>query len=283
MKFQHAIASREEVAVRFSVLNPANEADDGFYMTNLNNPIVTLPIEFFPYGAGSYYGEAEPFHTFYRENGAYPSLGIYHASVVWGTQVYGKLNYLEFSLSFARNDINGLVLEIPVVSEDGTIIYNDPTLMSLPSGSQYPCSVGINTNVYCYYEKGSNTEYGKPTRIYITQFSASTSLSLRMLFTNPDVVGVFPSFTFKAFGGSYSAPKLMGQELRGRYTIIDPYKTYPETNYYSTGSCTTYPNRAMYQKTTVYDFYIDHAQNANSYVISEWTLNHNTYGEIGEY
>ena len=283
MRFQHAISSGEEVAVRFSVLDPRDEAVDGFYMTNLNNPIVTLPIEFFPYGGSNYYGEAEPFHTFYRANGAYPSLGIYSATVTYGTQVYGKLNYLDFTIYFSRNDINGLVLEIPVVNQDGTIIYSDPTLVNLPSGSQYPCSVGLNTNVFCYYEKGSVNDYGRPTRIYITQFSASTSLNLRMLFTNPDNVGVFPSFTFKAFGGSYSAPKLMGQELRGRYTIVDAFKIFPETDYYSTGSCTTYPNRGLYQKQTVYDFYITHAQNANSYVIAEWNLNTNTYGEIGEF
>ena len=98
------------------------------------------------------------------------------------------------------------------MNEDGTKIYNDPTLMDLPSGSQYPCSVGIDTNVYCYYEKGSSTGYGRPTRIYITQFSiqSGNTLSLRMLFTNPDILGVYPSFIFKAFGGSYSAPQLMG-------------------------------------------------------------------------
>ena len=143
----------------------------------------------------------------------YPQLGIYSA-----TPVFGKMNYLEFSLSFSRSDINGLVLEIPVVNVDGTKIYNDPTLMNLPSGSQYPCSVGINTNVYCYYEKGSSSGYGRPTRIYITQFSVQSgnTLSLRMLFTNPDILGVYPSFIFKAFGGSYSAPKLMGDELMGR-------------------------------------------------------------------
>lgn len=117
---------------------------------------------------------------------------------------------MEFSLSFSRNDINGLVLEIPVVTPDGTVIYSDTTLLNLPTGSQYPCSVGINTNVYCYYEKGSSTDFGRPTRIYITQFAAATSLSLRILFTNPDNVGVFPTFVFKAFGGTITAPNLMG-------------------------------------------------------------------------
>ena len=94
MRFQHQINSGQEVGVRFSVLNPTNEADDGFYMTNLNNPIVTLPIEFFPYGGSSYYSEAVPFNTFYRQNGLYPSSGITSASDIWGSEVYGQINYL---------------------------------------------------------------------------------------------------------------------------------------------------------------------------------------------
>ena len=56
MKFQHNLVNGEEAAVRFSVLNPTNEADDGFYISNLNNPTVTLPIEFLPYGGTNYYG-----------------------------------------------------------------------------------------------------------------------------------------------------------------------------------------------------------------------------------
>ena len=212
MRFQQPLTSGTDAAVRFSVLNPTNEADDGFYIKNFNDPTITLPVEFFPYSGGNYYAEAEPFHSYYEVSSSYPELGIHSASVVYGTQVYGKFNYLEFSLSFSRSDINGLVLEIPVVNVDGTKIYDDPTLLNLPSGSQYPCSVGINTNVYCYYEKGSSSGYGKPTRIYITQFSVQSgnTLSLRMLFQNPDIVGIFPSFTFKAYGGSYSAPQLMG-------------------------------------------------------------------------
>lgn len=130
----------------------------------------------------------------------------------YGTQVLGKINYLEFALSFSRNDINGLVLEIPVVSPEGVIIYDNPTLLGLPSGSQYPCSVGIDVQVFCYYEAGSNTNYGRPIRIYITRFAiqSGNTLSLRMMFKNPDNVGVFPSFIFKAFGGSFSAPNHMG-------------------------------------------------------------------------
>ena len=96
------------------------------------------------------------------------------------------------------------------MSPDGTVIYNSPELMGLKSGSDYPCSIGIDVNVYCYYEQGSSSNFGTPTRIYITKFAATTQLNLRMLFTNPDNIGVFPTFIFKAYGGSFSPPELMG-------------------------------------------------------------------------
>ena len=161
------------------------------------------------------------------------------------------------------------MLEIPVVDAKGAKIYNDPTLLNLPSGAEYPCSVGIDVNVFCYYEKGSSSDYGRPTRIYITKFSiqSGNSLSLRMLFTNPDVIGAFPSFTFKAYGGSYAAPQLMGDEFMGHYKIIDPFKTYPDVDRYSTGSCVSYPNRGLWNRQTVYSFYVNHAQNTGTYVV----------------
>ena len=40
---------------------------------------------------------------------------------------------------------------------------------------------------------------------------ASNTLSLRMMFTNPDVINVFPTFTFKAFGGTIDNAKFMGE------------------------------------------------------------------------
>jgi hypothetical protein len=73
-----------------------------------------------------------------------------------------------------------------------------------------------------------STGYGTPTRIYITRFSLTGyTLSLRILFTNPDNIGVFPSFTFKAFGGTFSPPTMMGYKLMARHTFVDAFKTLP--------------------------------------------------------
>lgn len=166
------------------MLNPTNAADDGFRLLNANNPLVTLPVELTPYGGSTYYIEAEPFPTYYQTSGVYPSNGVISATLGYGTQVYDKMNYLDFSLTFSRNDINGLVLEIPTLTKGGSFIFNDPSLLGLGSGSEYPCSVGIGLNVFCFYEIGSTSGYGRPIRIHITKFAiqAGNTLSLRLLF-----------------------------------------------------------------------------------------------------
>lgn len=76
-----------------------------------------------------------------------------------------------------------------------------------------------------------------------------------MLFTNPDNNEVFPSFYWKAFGGSYTSPDLMGNEFRGYHELIDAFKVYTTVNYYSTGTLKCFPNKSLWQTNTVYDCY----------------------------
>lgn len=248
-----------------------------------------MPFSLSQYAGTTYYVQVEPFQPYYRATSAgatYPSMGISNVALQWGTQAQSQLNYLEFTITLTRNDINGLVLEIPIVNEDGTKIYNTPTLLGLPSGSKYPCSMGVYTNVYCYYVQGDATNYGTPTRIYVANFPipANNSLSFRMLFTNPDIYDVFPRFTFKAFGGSITAPAIMGNELKGRYTMVDPFKIYNQNSFYSTGSMTCYPSKTMWQIQTYYDCYTaDQQQLTNTYAILKWPLVDPTYGTIGDY
>lgn len=105
-----------------------------------------------------------------------------------------------------------------------------------------------------------------------------------MLFTNPDIVEVFPSFTFKAFGGSFSAPNLMGSELKGMYKIVDPYKIYSTVNYYGTSSCTCYPTQPLWTPSTQYNCYVtSNGQGAGTYAVLQWPLVDATYGIIGDY
>jgi hypothetical protein len=155
----------------------------------------------------------------------------------------------------------------------------------LGSGSEYPCSVGINTNVFCFYEKGSTSGYGKPTRIHITKFAlqSGNTLSLRLLFTNPDIVSVYPSFHFKAYGGSYGNDEHMGDQFMGEYTIHDAFKTFPELGNYTVSSCQANPTRTLNSDNTQYYFYIDNDIYATTYVMLEWRLSDSTYGEFSEY
>jgi hypothetical protein len=46
VKFQQPITIGSEFSVRFSVLNPTDQQNDGFYLANTNNPTVTLPLQF---------------------------------------------------------------------------------------------------------------------------------------------------------------------------------------------------------------------------------------------
>lgn len=144
-----------------------------------------------------------------------------------GSYVASSLNLLEFNFAFSRNDIKGLVIEIPNVDADGDVTYTNPILMNLPSGSNFPCSVGFNLDVTCYYETGSTSGYGIPTRIYVTNFAlqASNTLMLRLLITNPDNVGVWPTINVKAMGGTTAVPEVFGDELLGRWTFPRIFKT----------------------------------------------------------
>lgn len=291
MSFQQTLANGQEVSVKFSVINPRDHGDEGFTLTTTSYGTITLPVTISQYSGTVYYFEAEPFHPFYRATSAgatYPSMGISNVALTWGTQAHGQLNYLDFVITFTRNDINGLVLEIPVVSEDGTKIYNNPTLMGIQSGGKYPCSVGVYSAIYCFYVQGSATNYGSPTRIFASGFTipGNNSLSLRMLFTNPDIPEVFPKFTFRAFGGSYSPPDLMGSELRGLYELVEPFKVYSSNvnSYYRTGNLWCYPNKALWQIQTNYLCYTNQEHlTTNSYVILKWPLVDPSKGTIGDY
>lgn len=113
MSFQDSIANGAEITVKFSVINPQDESDEGFTLTTTSYGSVTLPIYVTPSGGTTYYIEMEPFQPFYRATSAgatYPSMGISNVAVSWGTQVMSQLNYLDFTITLSRNDINGLVL-----------------------------------------------------------------------------------------------------------------------------------------------------------------------------
>jgi len=48
-----------------------------------------------------------------------------------------------------------------------------------------------------------------------------------MLFSNPDILGVFVSFNFKAYGGAILDRNFMGERFMGEFNMIDAFKTIP--------------------------------------------------------
>jgi len=75
---------------------------------------LTLPVYLYNRNQNvKYLVKPTPFHTFYRatsNTATYPSYGISGATVTSGTQVQGKLNYLEFTVTLTRTDVNGFVI-----------------------------------------------------------------------------------------------------------------------------------------------------------------------------
>jgi hypothetical protein len=55
MSFLHPITSGSEVSVKFSILNPVDNSQDGFTLINLNTPMITLPVRIRPNGASNYF------------------------------------------------------------------------------------------------------------------------------------------------------------------------------------------------------------------------------------
>jgi hypothetical protein len=105
-----------------------------------------------------------------------------------------------------------------------------------------------------------------------------------MLFTNPDIPNVFPSFTWKAFGGSFSLPNLMGSELKGIHYLIDAFKIYTPTGYQTAGTMSCYPSKPLWQTSTYYNFYTSQENMAvNTYVILQWPLVDSSKGTIADY
>lgn len=169
---------------------------------------------------------------------------------------------------------------------DGDIAYTNPLLMNLPSGSNFPCSVGYGLAVNCYYEAGNSANYGTPTRIYVSHFAiqAGNTLLLRLLITNPDNVGVWPTINVKAMGGTTSLPEIFGDELLGRWSFPRIFKTLlSNSTYYltSVNNNNWQPNKVMYANGNywpLYNTWVNLA--AGDYVLLAINTSTTAYGEV---
>jgi hypothetical protein len=76
----------------------------------------------------------------------------------------------------------------------------------------------------------------------------------------------------------------MGRNFMGEYQLNDAFKTYPNTNYYSTSSsCEARPTLPLWNDNTNYIFYLSDTLYTGNYAILEWVLNDPTYGKVSTY
>lgn len=130
-EFQFGLALDEVVAVYFAVVDPRNPNSEGFRYNpgaSSNSAIFSvLKLQ----QAGSaivYYVESEPLLALYSlpsTTAAGPNNGISAGSFQGTHAQANRLNLVEFTLTFSRTDVAGLVIEIPMLTEKGSPIYTN--------------------------------------------------------------------------------------------------------------------------------------------------------------
>jgi hypothetical protein len=120
-QFQFALANSELVDIYFSVLDPRNPNTEGFLYNpgaSSNSAIFNI-LRLQPSGGTTYYVESDPLLALY----SLPSLassgphnGISSATFSGYHTQANRLNFIQFQVTFARTDVTGLVIELPMVT-----------------------------------------------------------------------------------------------------------------------------------------------------------------------
>lgn len=90
-------------------------------------------------------------------------------------------------------DITGLVFEFPLRDQTGNYLYSSTSakndaFLDLEDGSTYPCGnngYGAGGNVKCFIFNGDHDHLTSPTRIIMTDFTYTSEMNCRFVFTNP--------------------------------------------------------------------------------------------------
>ena len=213
--------------------------------------------------------------VYYTETDKFPSLGslpsgieagpyrrIIDGTVEYGHAINNKLNAINMKLTFNKTDITGLVFEFPLRDENGNYLYTsssaqDNAFLDLQDGSTYPCGnngYGAGGNVKCFIFNGRHDHLTSPTRIIMTDFTYTTEMNCRFIFTNPESTGRYFSVKVKAFGGTKSATNLYGDTFMGEWEFIDIFQTTSSTNFYSTSydRSSKLPSQSPWRDNTVH-------------------------------
>jgi hypothetical protein len=133
-----------------------------------------------------------------------------------------------FKIEFNDPTVTGLVFEFPLLSETGVPIYNNPLTVNffgLPDGAPYPCGNSNNgwtttkPTVKCYIKNGDTTNLYTPTRIFMSDFTYSGTMTVRLLFHNPSPNN-WLNIKIKAYGGSRTLNPIFGQDYLGYYNMM---------------------------------------------------------------
>jgi hypothetical protein len=125
--------------------------------------------------------------------------------------------------------------------------------MQFTDGQPYPCAVsGASSTMKCYYQAGSGYQ---PTKIQITDFTYSTTLTFAILLPNPTSAGIKLTATLLAFGGTRSAGALFGHKFMGRWYFKEMFETVTTTLTTNTGQNFS-PTKGAYLDSTSWNMVI---------------------------
>ena len=263
MSFQFALTANNEYHVLFSLIDPRNAEQYGFYP---QNAISDLRVEYKLSGSSTiYYTETDKFPSLASlPSGAQsgPFRRIIDGTVEYGHAINNKLNVINMKLTFNKTDITGLVFEFPLRDELGNYLYSSTSarnnaFLNLEDGSTYPCGNhghGAGGNVKCFIFNGDHNQLTSPTKIIMTDFTYTSEMNCRFIFTNPESTSRYFSVKVKAFGGTKTATNLYGDNYMGEWDFIDIFQTTSATNAYTASydRSTRLPSQSPWRNNTVH-------------------------------
>ncbi|KAL4438750.1 hypothetical protein ABPG74_013423 [Tetrahymena malaccensis] len=251
VEFIEAQALGSNIYIYVSAVDPNNLEKDGFFYIG-NDGAYTIKYEIIINGGNSYFLYSDFFSAFYSTQNqpiTPPHRGIEVGSITSSNNFKGAINVLEFTLSFDRSDIKGLVFEFLTVDQLKNQIYTTTTMHGLQTGSPFPCSKGIpvpnsspdcNLNlsnptttgcqfpIKCFIEEGQITQFGKPIRVHAFGFAYTPKQpeTFRLMVQNPTgtPAGLATPIDFlivvKAYGGNQNYQYPYGNEFKGDYSFL---------------------------------------------------------------
>ena len=159
-----------------------------------------------PY-AGTHHGYTEAFHTYHEVSGNYLQLGIYKGTVVWELS--------STTSSTISSSPWSSVVQTSMASSSKSRSWKSIAPRSTMKPPSSACLQDLNILAQLESTQMGTatlkrvlhpTMEGQPESSSPNSPSSQATIFPLECCSKPDIVGIFPSLTFKAYGGSYSAP-----------------------------------------------------------------------------